>query len=214
MAPEQMDSSKVLIKWYNNVGGGDPVPGNGSSDSGRVDAERALYIELWKACAGPPVTVPHENELVFYFPQGHIEQVEASTNQSSDQQMPLKAEADTDEVFAQITVMPETNMKMQRGKNHHLLFQHTFCVFSFCKNLTTSDTSTHGGFSMLRRHADECLPPLELVAKDLHGQEWRFTHIFRGQPRRHLLQSGWSVFVSSKRLVVGDAFIFFRGENG
>ncbi|KAG8050959.1 hypothetical protein GUJ93_ZPchr0009g2424 [Zizania palustris] len=31
-----------------------------------------------------------------------------------------------------------------------------------------------------------------------------------GQPRRHLLQSGWSVFVNSKRLVVGDAFIFLR----
>lgn len=40
-----------------------------------VEAERALYTELWKACAGPLVTVPRENELVFYFPQGHIEQV-------------------------------------------------------------------------------------------------------------------------------------------
>lgn len=34
--------------------------------------------------------------------------------------------------------------------------------------------------------------------------------LFSGQPRRHLLQSGWSVFVSSKRLVAGDAFIFLR----
>lgn len=33
-------------------------------------------------------------------------------------------------------------------------------VHSFCKTLTASDTSTHGGFSVLRRHADECLPPL------------------------------------------------------
>lgn len=31
-----------------------------------------------------------------------------------------------------------------------------------------------------------------------------------GQPRRHLLQSGWSHFVSSKKLVAGDAFIFLR----
>ena len=30
----------------------------------------------------------------------------------------------------------------------------------FCKTLTASDTSTHGGFSVLRRHANECLPPL------------------------------------------------------
>jgi hypothetical protein len=33
-------------------------------------------------------------------------------------------------------------------------------VHSFCKILTPSDTSTHGGFSVLRRHANECLPPL------------------------------------------------------
>lgn len=37
-------------------------------------------------------------------------------------------------------------------------------VHSFCKTLTASDTSTHGGFSVLRRHAEECLPPLVSVA--------------------------------------------------
>ncbi|KAL7182822.1 hypothetical protein ACSBR1_041487 [Camellia fascicularis] len=37
--------------------------------------------------------------------------------------------------------------------------------------------------------------------------------IFRCQLWRHLLQSGWSVFVSSKRLVAGDAFIFLRCAN-
>lgn len=35
----------------------------------------ALYTELWHACAGPLVTVPREGERVYYFPQGHIEQV-------------------------------------------------------------------------------------------------------------------------------------------
>ncbi|KAG2675366.1 hypothetical protein I3760_12G001300 [Carya illinoinensis] len=204
------------------------------------DAETALYTELWHACAGPLVTVPREGERVFYFPQGHIEQVEASTNQRADQQMPLydlpakilcrvinvqlKAEADTDEVFAQVTLIPEANQDENAvEKIPPLPPLPKFHVHSFCKTLTASDTSTHGGFSVLRRHADECLPPLdmskqpptqELAAKDLHGNEWRFRHIFRGQPRRHLLQSGWSVFVSSKRLVAGDAFIFLRGENG
>ncbi|GKB30726.1 auxin response factor 2B-like protein isoform X2, partial [Tanacetum coccineum] len=134
------------------------------------------------------------------------------------------AEPDTDEVFAQITLMPEPNQDENAVKKDPAPPPESqFRVHSFCKTLTASDTSTHGGFSVLRRHADECLPPLdmsrqpptqELVAKDLHGSEWRFRHIFRGQPRRHLLQSGWSVFVSSKRLVAGDAFIFLRGENG
>ncbi|GJR03412.1 putative transcription factor ARF family protein [Tanacetum coccineum] len=210
------------------------------SAAARVDADAALYKELWRACAGPLVTVPQENELVFYFPQGHIEQVEASTNQVAEQQMPvynlpskilcrvmnvhLRAEQDTDEVFAQITLMPEINQDENAIKKEPAPpAQPRFHVHSFCKTLTASDTSTHGGFSVLRRHADECLPALDmskqppsqdLTAKDLHGNQWNFKHIFRGQPRRHLLQSGWSVFVSSKRLVAGDTFIFLRGENG
>lgn len=36
-------------------------------------------------------------------------------------------------------------------------------VHSFCKILTPSDTSTHGGFSVLRRHANECLPALVCI---------------------------------------------------
>ena len=30
----------------------------------------------------------------------------------------------------------------------------------FCKTLTASDTSTHGGFSMPRRTVEDCFPPL------------------------------------------------------
>ncbi|XP_073003102.1 uncharacterized protein [Typha latifolia] len=53
----------------------------------------------------------------------------------------------------------------------------------FCETLTASDTSTHGGFSVPRRAAEDCFPALdygkqrpsqELVAKDLHGLEWSF----------------------------------------
>nr|XP_027122786.1 auxin response factor 2A-like [Coffea arabica]XP_027122787.1 auxin response factor 2A-like [Coffea arabica] len=238
-----MAASEVSIKGYTEPSDGPrglPEVAKSVSGAGKVDAETALYTELWRACAGPLVTVPREKELVYYFPQGHIEQVEASTNQVADQAMPvynlpwkilcrvinvqLKAEPDTDEVFAQVTLMPEPDQDENAVKKEPVPPPSPrFHVHSFCKTLTASDTSTHGGFSVLRRHADECLPQLdmsrqpptqELVAKDLHGNEWRFRHIFRGQPRRHLLQSGWSVFVSSKRLVAGDAFIFLRGENG
>lgn len=48
----------------------------------------ALYKELWHACAGPLVTLPREGERVYYFPQGHMEQLEASMNQGLEQQMP------------------------------------------------------------------------------------------------------------------------------
>jgi len=33
----------------------------------------------------------------------------------------------------------------------------------FCKTLTASDTSTHGGFSVPRRAAEDCFPPLVLT---------------------------------------------------
>ncbi|KAF8413336.1 hypothetical protein HHK36_001315 [Tetracentron sinense] len=198
-----------------------------------------LYTELWRACAGPLVDVPRPGEKVFYFPQGHMEQLEASTNEELNQRIPLfnlpskilcrvvhiqlLAEQETDEVYAQITLQPDMDQNEPRSPDPCPPEPPRPTVHSFCKILTASDTSTHGGFSVLRKHATECLPPLdmsqliptqELAAKDLHGYEWRFKHIFRGQPRRHLLTTGWSTFVTSKRLIAGDAFIFLRGEDG
>ncbi|XP_023644042.1 auxin response factor 1 isoform X2 [Capsella rubella] len=198
----------------------------------------ALCRELWHACAGPLVTLPREGERVYYFPEGHMEQLEASMHQGLEQQMPSfnlpskilckviniqrRAEPETDEVYAQITLLPELDQSEPISPDAPVQEPEKCTVHSFCKTLTASDTSTHGGFSVLRRHADDCLPPLdmsqqppwqELVATDLHNNEWHFRHIFRGQPRRHLLTTGWSVFVSSKKLVAGDAFIFLRGEN-
>jgi auxin response factor len=49
---------------------------------------------------------------------------------------------------------------------------------------------------------------------DLHGTQWKFRHIYRGQPRRHLLTIGWSSFVNRKKLVSGDAVLFLRGDDG
>ncbi|XP_051129673.1 auxin response factor 18-like isoform X2 [Andrographis paniculata] len=207
-----------------------------SEGDGRRDA---LYDELWKGCAGPLVDIPKVGERVYYFPQGHMEQLEASTNQELNQRIPmfnlpskilcsvcniqLLAEQETDEVYAQITLMPEANQTEPKSLDKSSDEPHRPAVHSFCKVLTASDTSTHGGFSVLRKHANDCLPPLdmtqqtptqELIAKDLLGNEWSFKHIYRGQPRRHLLTTGWSTFVSSKRLVAGDSFVFLRGENG
>ncbi|PON57192.1 Auxin response factor [Parasponia andersonii] len=111
----------------------------------------------------------------------------------------LKAEAQTDEVFAQITLLPLTEDELSSEDEDILPMPQRTRVFSFSKTLTPSDTSTHGGFSVPKRHADECFPKLdmlqqppvqELVAKDLHGFEWHFRHIYRGQPKRHLLTSG------------------------
>ncbi|KAE9618083.1 putative transcription factor ARF family [Lupinus albus] len=203
------------------------------------DDDNMLYEQLWKTCAGPHVDVPHVGQRVFYFPQGHMEQLEASTNQELNQRIPLfklhtkilcrvinvnlLAEPETDEVYAQITLVPESSQAEPTSPDPCPAEHPRPTVHSFSKVLTASDTSTHGGFSVLRKHATECLPAMdmsqstptqELVARDLHGYEWRFKHIFRGQPRRHLLTTGWSTFVTSKRLVAGDTFVFLRADNG
>ncbi|KAF7818250.1 auxin response factor 4-like [Senna tora] len=202
------------------------------------DVNDDLYKELWQACAGPSVKVPRMGELVFYFPQGHLEQVAALIPPDGQIEIPvydlpskilcrvlsvhLMAEAYSDEVFAQITLLPESNEEALSsvGRNSCLLPSRTTIAR---KTLTQSDTSTHGGFSIPKRLADECFPPLDLsqqppsqdlVVKDLHGFIWNFRHIYRGQPKRHLLTSGWSTFVNSKKLVAGDTCIFVRGEDG
>ncbi|KAJ9539115.1 hypothetical protein OSB04_031848 [Centaurea solstitialis] len=62
-------------------------------------------------------------------------------------------------------------------------------IRSFYKILTTSDTKRHYAFYVLKKHAEKCFPPLdysqptpsqELMAKDLHGYTWSFTHVYRG----------------------------------
>ncbi|KAJ7960002.1 Auxin response factor [Quillaja saponaria] len=134
----------------------------------------------------------------------------------------MHADVETDEVYAQMTLQPltpqeqkDTFLPMDLGIPSKQPTNY------FCKTLTASDTSTHGGFSVPRRAAEKVFPPLdfsqqppaqELIARDLHDVEWKFRHIFRGQPKRHLLTTGWSVFVSAKRLVAGDSVLFIWNE--
>ncbi|XP_014508945.1 auxin response factor 6 isoform X1 [Vigna radiata var. radiata] len=201
--------------------------------------KRVLDSELWHACAGPLVSLPAVGSRVVYFPQGHSEQVAVSTNREVDGHIPnypslppqlicqlhnvtMHADNETDEVYAQMTLQP---MSPQEQKEAYLPAElgtpSKQPTNYFCKILTASDTSTHGGFSVPRRAAEKVFPPLdfsqqppaqELIARDLHGNEWKFRHIFRGQPKRHLLTTGWSVFVSAKRLVAGDSVLFIWNE--
>ncbi|CAN1850796.1 Auxin response factor 6 [Linum perenne] len=201
---------------------------------------KCLNSELWHACAGPLVSLPNLGSRVVYFPQGHSEQVAASTNKEVDAHIPnypslppqlicqlhnvtMHSDVETDEVYAQMTLQP---LSPEEQKEVYLLPAELGAPSKqptnyFCKTLTASDTSTHGGFSVPRRAAEKVFPPLdysqtppcqELIARDLHDNEWKFKHIFRGQPKRHLLTTGWSVFVSAKRLVAGDSVIFIWTE--
>ncbi|KAL5772336.1 hypothetical protein ACOSQ2_012260 [Xanthoceras sorbifolium] len=219
-----------------------------ASASASVSAS-GVSLELWHACAGPLISLPKRGSVVVYFPQGHLEQVSdfsaaSSAAAAAAYDLPphlfcrvvdvkLHAEAASDEVYAQVSLLPESEQIAQKLQEGNIdvegeeedieVTAKASTPHMFCKTLTASDTSTHGGFSVPRRAAEDCFPPLdysqqrpsqELLAKDLHGLEWRFRHIYRGQPRRHLLTTGWSAFVNKKKLVSGDAVLFLRGEDG
>ncbi|XP_031503967.1 auxin response factor 19-like isoform X1 [Nymphaea colorata] len=215
------------------------APATAPSGNPAEGERKGINPDLWHACAGPLVSLPPAGSLVVYFPQGHIEQVAASMHKGSETQVPnypnlpsklicllhnvtLHADAETDEVYAQMTLQPVSTYDREALLASDLALrtnrpQPEF----FCKTLTASDTSTHGGFSVPRRAAEKIFPPLdytmqppaqELVAKDLHGNSWTFRHIYRGQPKRHLLTTGWSLFVSGKRLFAGDSVLFLRNE--
>uniref|UniRef100_A0A7I4F3W5 Auxin response factor n=1 Tax=Physcomitrium patens TaxID=3218 RepID=A0A7I4F3W5_PHYPA len=217
-----------------------PSVGSMAQPAEKVE-KRSLNSELWHACAGPLVLLPPVGSRVVYFPQGHTEQVAASMQKEVDAHIPnypnlpsrlvclldnvtLHADIETDEVYAQMTLIPvpPTNEK-DAHMSPDIEMRSRQPTEYFCKTLTASDTSTHGGFSIPRRAAEKVFPPLdyaqippaqELKARDLHDQEWHFRHIYRGQPRRHLLTTGWSVFVSAKRLQAGDAVLFTRDNKG
>ncbi|KAK4490276.1 hypothetical protein RD792_000940 [Penstemon davidsonii] len=200
--------------------------------------KKLINSELWHACAGPLVTLPLVGSLVYYFPQGHSEQVAVSTNRTATTQIPnypnlpsqllcqvhnvtLHADKETDEIYAQMSLQPVNSEKDVFPIPDFGLKPSKHPTEFFCKTLTASDTSTHGGFSVPRRAAEKLFPQLdyamqpptqELVVRDLHDNTWTFRHIYRGQPKRHLLTTGWSMFVGAKRLRAGDSVLFIRDE--
>ncbi|XP_020188126.1 auxin response factor 14 [Aegilops tauschii subsp. strangulata] len=223
---------------------------NSVEEDGEAAAAAAVGVcgELWHACAGPGVALPRRGSAVVYLPQAHLAagggEAPAPAPAGAPRVPPhvacrvvgveLCADAATDEVYARLALLADAEMFRQNVRESASEEGEDEMAggdgekkprmpHMFCKTLTASDTSTHGGFSVPRRAAEDCFAPLdykqvrpsqELVAKDLHGTQWRFRHIYRGQPRRHLLTTGWSSFVNKKKLVSGDAVLFLRGDDG
>ncbi|GJM84823.1 hypothetical protein PR202_ga00532 [Eleusine coracana subsp. coracana] len=139
------------------------------------------------------------------------------------------ADPETDEVFAKIRLVPVTPAPGEapdflRDPDDELdTAEARDKLASFAKTLTQSDANNGGGFSVPRYCAETIFPKLDyradppvqtVLAKDVHGEVWKFRHIYRGTPRRHLLTTGWSTFVNQKKLVAGDSIVFLRTEHG
>lgn len=202
----------------------------------RVSSDKCLDSQLWHACAGAMVQMPPINSKVIYFPQGHAEYAHEKVDFGSNRipsfipcrvsGMKYMADPDTDEVFVKMRLSPlrENEMGFEDDcflGNNGVEAQEK--PASFAKTLTQSDANNGGGFSVPRYCAETIFPRLDysaeppvqtIIAKDVHGQNWKFRHIYRGTPRRHLLTTGWSNFVNQKKLVAGDSIVFLRAENG
>jgi auxin response factor len=91
--------------------------------------------------------------------------------------LPCSVQADgaTDEVYARVSLLPEDEDAEKRaqarvrddedadrrdGEDGGAMRPLARTPHMFCKTLTASDTSTHGGFSVPRRAAEDCFPPL------------------------------------------------------
>ncbi|KAJ6316295.1 hypothetical protein OIU78_019556 [Salix suchowensis] len=205
----------------------------------KEEADKCLDSQLWHACAGGMVQMPAVNSKVFYFPQGHAEHAcepvdfrnvpGASHILCRVSAIKFMADPETDEVFAKIRLVPINSNELYLDDQEVAVngekeaAQDNNKPVSFAKTLTQSDANNGGGFSVPRYCAEMIFPRLDysadppvqtLLAKDVHGETWKFRHIYRGTPRRHLLTTGWSPFVNHKKLVAGDSVVFLRAENG
>ncbi|KAG6517201.1 hypothetical protein ZIOFF_020581 [Zingiber officinale] len=208
-------------------------------ESSMKQTDKCLDSQLWHACAGGMVQMPVVNSKVYYFPQGHAEHAQEFSEFGNSQRIPplipcrvtavkFMADSDTDEVFAKICMVPLRPNESDYAEDDDLGLgingvDSQEKPASFAKTLTQSDANNGGGFSVPRYCAETIFPRLDysaeppvqtVLAKDVHGVIWKFRHIYRGTPRRHLLTTGWSTFVNQKKLVAGDSIVFLRTEKG
>ncbi|GER27467.1 auxin response factor [Striga asiatica] len=207
--------------------------------SSSSDAVSLTDVDVWLAVAGASVRIPPPNSAVYYFPQGHLEQhglaaAAASQNPVVAPGRPfipcrvlsfgLLYHPLTEQPLARILLQPTSAGSAWRPKSSGEATPASGAVggnaiASYAKVLSPSDANNGGGFSIPRSCAERVFPRLEsegdrpaqnLRMRDAAGILWGFRHIYRGTPRRHLLTTGWSMFVNTKRLVAGDSVVFVR----
>ncbi|XP_078163558.1 auxin response factor 17-like [Carex rostrata] len=200
-----------------------------------VSSPTELPPHIWRACGGPSARAPHVDSLVYYFPEGQLEQCASVPSDFSPTNLHhpfflctvtsvnLLADPDSDEVYSVISIDPTASSPSPFNGYHAATSPpHIYPASSFSKVLTQSDANNGGGFSVPRFCADSIFPPLDLgsdppvqnlTMRDIHGKVFEFRHIYRGTPRRHLLTTGWSRFVNDKKLVAGDTVVFIRNGN-
>ncbi|KAK1273211.1 Auxin response factor 10 [Acorus gramineus] len=199
---------------------------------------REVDPAIWMACAGTTVHIPRVGDSVVYSPELHAHHASSPIQFHAATASPLVpcqiasvrllVDRDTDEVFYRLTLRPTTTTVGGGGESTDSVVvgsppEAMSQVRSFAKVLSKSDVYNGGAFTVPKSGAESIFPPLNkdatpptqtIVVRDLHGKRWEFTHVYRGEPRRHLLQAGWSKFIDHKKLVAGDTVVFIRSSPG
>ncbi|CAI8586278.1 unnamed protein product [Vicia faba] len=188
---------------------------------------------IWLEFAGDSFTIPKLHSKVYYFPIGHLEQCPKTPSTQAPSlfspfiictvsSVDLLADPETDQIFAKLlltpvidaTVVPLEVINEEDNGDH---------VVSCAKTLTISDANNGGAFSVPKACAKLIFPQLDLTTSlpsqelsvtDVCGVVWTFSHVYRGNPKRHLFTTGWSAFVDKKQLVGGDTLVFIKNSAG
>ncbi|KAL9258188.1 Auxin response factor 16-like protein [Drosera capensis] len=195
-------------------------------------ADSIVDPQLWQICAGSTIRMPRVNSQVFYFPQGHIEQLYGGVDLDYFPSIPhmiycraeeinYLADRESDEIYAKFRLVPVSSSEPDHADQDDGQSERSPKVVM--KILTRSDANNGGGFSVPKECAGNIFPSLnykadppvqDIYPRDVHGERWKIKHIYRGNPLRHLLTTGWSEFVTAKNLIVDDSVLFVKGENG
>ncbi|KAJ0263593.1 Disease resistance protein RPP2A [Hirschfeldia incana] len=204
--------------------------------------EPNLDPQLWHACAGPLVKIPPADSRVFYFAQGHIEHANVPPDFNAPRVPPLilcrvvavkyLIDAETDQVNAKITLLPLRENDLEDQEDDNIVGPNLADVggrakkkqMSFAKSLTESDFGEGSRLSVPRIHAGWLSPKHQaIIAKDILGETWEFPYItakdittakdILGETWEFTV-TGWSTFISKKKLTVCDLVIFLRSDLG
>ncbi|XP_066365298.1 auxin response factor 2-like [Miscanthus floridulus] len=103
----------------------------------------AVCLELWHVYAGPVAPPLLKGNAVLYLLQGHLEHIGGDAERRA---------------WARVREDEDVGRDGEDGAAMKPLAR---TPHMFYKTLTTSDTSTHGGFSTPRRAAEDYFPPLD-----------------------------------------------------
>ncbi|KAE8717254.1 Auxin response factor 10 [Hibiscus syriacus] len=188
------------------------------------------------------VRMPSVNAKVFYFPQGHSEHASSTVDFGHCSRIPayilcrvaavkFMADTETDEVFVKIKLTPVNGNDPDfedDGTGYIKGNETQEKPASFAKTLTQSDANNGGGFSVPRYCAETIFPRLDysadppvqtILAKDVHGETWKFRHIYRGirRAKRGISggpesSSGWNTTAANCMIPYGGFSPFLRED--